>query len=86
MRVGGNERPYHKQEEKTEEGDREFSALGWCFAALCWWEGVIWVVGGEIGNLVPWGVVSPHCVHRWPAGPYFYINRVKNIRLRFLKI
>ena len=27
-----------------------------------WWEGVIRVVGGEIGNLVPWGGVSPHCV------------------------
>ena len=40
-------------------GDREFSALGWRFAALCWWEGVIWVVGEEIGNLVPWGGVSP---------------------------
>ena len=43
-------------------GDREFSALGWRFAALCWWEGVIWVVGGKIRNLVPWGGVPLHCV------------------------
>ena len=26
------------------------------------WESVTLVVGGEIGNLVPWGDVSPHCV------------------------
>ena len=32
MVVGGDE--WLKQEEKTEEGDREFSALGCCFAAL----------------------------------------------------
>ena len=43
-------------------GDREFGALGWRFTALCRWEGEIWVVGREIGNLVPWGGVSPHCV------------------------
>ena len=43
-------------------GDREFSVLGWRFATLCWWEGVIWVFGGEIGNLVPWAGVLPHFV------------------------
>ena len=43
-------------------GDRELSALEWRFATLCRWEGVIWVIGGEIGNLVPWDGVSPHCV------------------------
>ena len=47
---------------KLRGGDREFSALGWRFAALCRWEGAISVVGGEIGNLVPWGGVLPHCV------------------------
>ena len=39
MGVGGDEWLNQKQEKKTEEGDREFSALGCCFAALCWWEG-----------------------------------------------
>ena len=43
-------------------GDGKFDALAWRFAALCWREVVIWVVGGEIGNLVPWLGVSPHCV------------------------
>ena len=62
MGVGGDVRLDQPNDEKTVEGDKEFSALGWRFAALCWWEGVIWVVGGEIGNLVPWGGVSPHCV------------------------
>ena len=44
-----------------QRGDREFSALEWRFAALCRQEGVIWVVGGEIGKSMPWGVVLPHC-------------------------
>ena len=52
-------------------GDRESSALGWRFAALCRWEGVIRVVGGEIGNLVPWGGVSPHC---WGMGGYGHLR------------
>ena len=34
---------------------------------LCWSEGVIWVVGGEIGNLVPWGGVSLHCAPMAPS-------------------
>ena len=42
-------------------GDRKFSALGWRFAALCRLEGVIWVVGGEVGNLEHRGGVSLHC-------------------------
>ena len=38
----------------TLEGDREFCALGWRLATLCRPAGVIWVVGREIGNFVPW--------------------------------
>ena len=38
-------------------GDREFIALGWRFAALRCCEGVIWVVEGDIGDLV-------HCLHK----------------------
>ena len=41
----------------TLEGDREFCALGCRLAALCRPAGVIWVVGREIGNFVPWGGV-----------------------------
>ncbi len=37
----------------SRRGDREFSALGWRFDALCRWESVIWMAGKEIGNLVP---------------------------------
>ena len=54
-----------KQQEGETVGegiDREFSALGWRFTAPCWWDGVIRVAGGEIGNFVPWGGVSLHRV------------------------
>ena len=34
-----------------------FCALGCRLAALCRPAGVIWVVGREIGNFVPWGGV-----------------------------
>ena len=42
---------------ETLVGDREFCALGCRLAALCRLAGVIWVVGREIGNFVPWGAV-----------------------------
>ena len=41
----------------TLEGDRGFCALGCRLAALCRSAGVIWVVGREIGDFVPWGAV-----------------------------
>ena len=51
-----------------QRGDRELSALGWSFAALYRWEGVIRVVGGEKGeNLVPWGGVMPYCATDRPT-------------------
>ncbi len=43
-----------------------FAVLLLCICVCVWgpWcEGVIWV-GGEIGNLVPWGGISPYCVGR----------------------
>ena len=53
MQVGGSD-------SGGRTGDSELRALGWCFAALCRWECLIWVVGGEIGNFVPWGGVPLH--------------------------
>ena len=37
--------------------DREFRALEWRFAVLCWLEGAIWVVGEEMGIKVPRGEI-----------------------------
>ena len=38
------------------------------------------MVGGEIGNLVPWGGVSPHCAEgptdRRPNGPKIEVSSV----------
>ena len=51
--VGGDVR----LDQQLREGDREFYALGCCLAALCRPAGVIWVVGREIGNFMPWGAV-----------------------------
>ena len=55
------------------KGDREFYALRWWFATLCWRDEAIWVVGREIGNFMPWGGDLPHfrdyyfVRYRWQA-------------------
>ena len=38
----------------------ECSVLRRRFVALCWWEGITWVIGGESRNSVHCGSVWPH--------------------------
>ena len=51
--VGGDEWQNNLGRGDPVEGDREFYALRWGFATLCWRDGAIWVVGREIGNFMP---------------------------------
>ena len=51
--MGGDEWHDPLKRKDPMQGDGEFSALRWCFAALCWRDGAIKVVGREMGNFLP---------------------------------